>query len=119
IVTNIDINTEHLSDRLNSSSIYFAEKLDLLMSSLKKSPATTDSKTNAKVYDEAISTIFSEAALKKYLICATHQNFSVDLYYQSRNEFKMPDFNVKSYSKSKTSVQLKSNHPDLLNELVQ
>ena len=31
----------------------------------------------------------------------------------------MPDFSVKSYSRGKSTVQLKSNHPDLLNELVQ
>lgn len=119
IVGKIDVDKEHLSDRLNSSSIYFAEKLDVLMKLLKKSPATTDSKTNAKIYDEAISTIYAEVALKKYLISATYNDFSVELYYQSRNKFKMPDFNVKSYSRGKTSVQLKSNHPDLLNELVQ
>ena len=89
------------------------------MSSLNKSPATTDSKTNAKQYDESISTIYTEVALKKHLISSTYHKFSVELYYQSRNKFKMPDFNVKSYSRGKTSVQLKSNHPDLLNELVQ
>ena len=119
IVNKEDVDTEHLSDRLKSSYIYFAEKLDVLLSSLNKSPATTDSKTNAKQYDESISTIYTEVALKKHLISSTYHKFSVELYYQSRNKFKMPDFNVKSYSRGKTSVQLKSNHPDLLNELVQ
>ena len=119
IVGKEDVNKEYLSNRLKSSSLYFAEKLDMLMNSLKKSPATTDSRTNAKLYDEAISSIYTEIALKKHLISATYNNFSVELYYQARNKFVMPDFNVKSYSRGKTSVQLKSNHPDLLNELVQ
>src|SRR5690554_195694 len=119
IVGKEDVNKEYLSNRLKSSSLYFAEKLDMLMNSLKKSPATTDSRTNAKLYDEAISSIYTEIALKKHLISATYNNFSVELYYQSRNKFVMPDFNVKSYSRGKTSVQLKSNNPDLLNELVQ
>ena len=119
IVSKEDVDKEYLSDRLNSSSTYFTEKLEILMSSLKKSPATTDSKTNAKIYDEAISLIYTEVALKKHIISTTYHDFSVELYYQSRNKFNMPDFNVKSYSRAKTSVQLKSNHPDLLNELVQ
>lgn len=119
IVGKEDVNKEYLSNRLKSSSLYFAEKLDMLMNSLKKSPATTDSRTNAKLYDEAISSIYTEIALKKHLISATYNNFSVELYYQARNKFVMPDFNVKSYSRGKTSVQLKSNNPDLLNELVQ
>ena len=119
IVGEEDVNKEYLSNRLKSSSLYFAEKLDMLMNSLKKSPATTDSRTNAKLYDEAISSIYTEIALKKHLISATYKNFSVELYYQARNKFVMPDFNVKSYSRGKTSVQLKSNNPDLLNELVQ
>jgi GTPase SAR1 family protein len=119
IVGKEDVNKEYLSNRLKSSSLYFAEKLDVLMNSLKKSPATTDSRTNAKLYDEAISSIYTEIALKKHLISATYNNFSVELYYQARNKFVMPDFNVKSYSRGKTSVQLKSNNPDLLNELVQ
>ena len=119
IVGKEDVNKEYLSNRLKSSSLYFAEKLDVLMNSLKKSPATTDSRTNAKLYDEAISSIYTEIALKKHLISAKYNNFCVELYYQASNKFVMPDFNVKSYSRGKTSVQLKSNNPDLLNELVQ
>ena len=119
IASKENVDTQLLTERLSSSSTYFAEKLEILMNSLKKSPATTDSKTNAKIYDEAISTIYTEVALKKHLISVTYNDFSVELYYQSRNKFKLPNFSVKSYSRGKTSVQLKSNHPNLLNELVQ
>ena len=119
ILTREIINNEHLTERLNSSSAYFIEKLDNILEALSKSPATTDSKTNANDYDESIESIFTSIALKKHLIGSTSQKFSVELYYNSRNSFKMPSFKVKSYSKGKTSVQLKSKHPDLLNELVQ
>ena len=111
-------NINLLSERLNSSSAYFIEKLDEIMSSLKKSPATTDSKSNAMEYDDAISEIFLSIALKKHLIRETAVDFNVELYYKSRNGFIIPSFSVKSYSKGKSSVQLKSNNPDLLNELV-
>ncbi|MDD4777317.1 MAG: HRDC domain-containing protein [Fermentimonas sp.] len=119
IVGKEKVDTEFLSDRLNSSSAYFVGELKKLIDTLKKSPATTDSKSNAKDYDESISSIFTAVALKKHLIKATAGNFSVETYYTARNRFSTPDFSVKSYSRGKTTVQLKSNHPDLLNELVQ
>ena len=119
IVSPDNVDTQFLSERLNSSSAYFIEKLETLMDSIKKSPATTDSKANAKEYDESISSIFTDLALKKHLIKATADHFSVEAYYTARNKFKVPDLNIKSYSRGKTSVQLNSKHPDLLNELVQ
>ena len=119
IVSQDAVDTQFLSERLNSSSAYFIEKLDNLINHLKKSPATTDSKANANEYDESVSSIFTSVALKKHLIKATAGDFTVEEYYNARNKFNLPDFNVKSYSRSKSTVQLKSSHPDLLNELVQ
>ncbi len=119
IVSREIVDTEFLSERLNSSSDYFAEKLDYLMASLKRSPATTDSKAVAKSYDESLSMIYNSAALKMHMIKHTACNFSVETYYSARNSFIKPDFNIKSYSRGKSTVQLKSKHPDLLNELVQ
>ena len=119
IVSQDIVNTQFLSERLNSSSAYFIKKLNKLISTLKKSPATTDSKSNAKMYDESLSSIFTSLTLKKHLINATSGNFSVEIYYTARNTFNIPDFSVKSYSRGKSTVQFKSNHPDLLNELVQ
>ena len=119
IVVQDTVDTEFLKERLNSSSEYFIDKIDKLMDSIKKSPATTDSKTNSKEYDESITTIFTEIALKKHLIKNTAQNFSVESYFTARNNFNIPIYNVKSYSKGKSKVELKSEHPDLLNELLQ
>lgn len=119
IVSQDAVDTQFMSERLNSSSAYFNEKLDNLINTLKKSPATTDSKANANEYDESVSSIFTSVALKKHLIKATAGDFTVEEYYNARNKFNLPDFNVKSYSRSKSTVQLKSSHPDLLNELVQ
>ncbi len=119
IVRQDTVDIEFLKERLNSSSTYFIDKIDKLIDSIKKSPATTDSKANAKEYDESITTIFTEIALKKHLIKSTSQNFNVELYFTSRNNFNIPNLDVKSYSRAKSKVQFKSEHPDLLNELLQ
>lgn len=111
------VNDELLTDRLKSSSIYFCDKIEELLNTLNKSTATTDSKQIANDYDENITYIFTEAALKKHLISNTTSDFNVELYYKTRNQFNKPSFDITSYSRKKTNIQLKSIHPELLNEL--
>ncbi len=119
IVTKDQVDKRLLNERLESSSDYFSKKIIDIMNLLRESPATTDSKANAKEYDESVAAIFTEIALKKFLIIATSFDFSVELYYAARSQFRVPQFDVTSYSRKKTKVDLNSEHPDLLNELVQ
>lgn len=119
IVSREPVDTEHLKERLNSSSEYFRNRLVELMDLMSKSPATTDSKGNAKDYDDSISTIFTEIALKEFMITATASDFSVERYYAVRSKFIVPPFDVTSYSRKKTKVDLNSENPELLNELIQ
>lgn len=113
------LDTDLLTERLMSSSTYFSEKLDSLTQSLKGSTTTTDNKKSAVVYDEFITSIFTEAALKRHLISQTAANYSVENYFDARSKFSKPSFDITSYSRKKTKVDLKSKHPELLNELVQ
>ena len=70
-------------------------------------------------YDEFITSIFTEASLKRHLISQTAANYSVENYFDTRSKFCKPSFDITSYSSKKTKVDLKSKHPKLLNELVQ
>ncbi len=119
ICSQTPLDSDFLAERLKSSSIYFTDKLEDLIQTLKKSTTTTDNKKSAKEYDEFISSIFTEVALKKHLITNTASSYSVEEYFSSRNKFSKPSFDITSYSRKKTTVELKSNHPELLNELVQ
>jgi hypothetical protein len=107
------------AERLHASSSYFTGKIEILLQTLRESTATTDNRANAQEYDESIDTVFTAAALKTHLISATAGNFSVESYYRARNQFSKPPFSITSYSRNSSRVQLKSTHPDLLNELVQ
>jgi len=107
------------AERLHASSSYFTGKIEILLQTLRESTATTDNRANAQEYDESIDTVFTAAALKTHLISATADNFSVESYYRARNQFRKPPFSITSYSRNSSGVQLKSTHPDLLNELVQ
>jgi len=90
-----------------------------LLRTLRESTATTDNRAIAQEYDEGITSVFTAAALKKQLISATAGDFSVASYYAARNQFRKPAFSITSYSRDTSGAQLKSIHPDLLNELVQ
>ena len=113
------IDASYLSARLKASQKYFSDKIDALLSTMRETTATTDSRTNAREYDDSISTLFTAAAQKKHMITATAHNFSVEAYYTARNHFKMPPFSTTSYSRNTSGDQLKSTHPELLYELVQ
>lgn len=106
-------------ERLRASSSYFTGKIETVLRTLRESAATTDNKANAQEYDEGITSLFSAAALKAHLISATADNFSVESYYKARSQFRQPSFSLTSYSRDSTGTQLKSIHPELLNELVQ
>jgi hypothetical protein len=113
------VDTAFLAERLRASSPYFAEKLSTVLRSLQESTATTDSKSNAKEYDEGIASVFTVAALKKELITATADDFSVESFHKARTLFRKPPFAVTSHSRDTSGAQLKSIHPELLSELVQ
>jgi GTPase SAR1 family protein len=118
IIQQRPVDTIFFTERLSASSPYFADKIETVLHSLKESTATTDSKANAKEYDEGIDSVFTAAALKKQLITATAGDFSVASYYAARTLFRKPPFTVTSYSRDRSGVQLKSIHPELLSELV-
>lgn len=119
IIRKAPVDNTFLAARINASSVYFTDKIESLLRSLQESVATTDNRANARVYDEDITAIFIAAALKKQLITATANDFSVETYYKARNLFRKPTFVITSYSRDSKGEQLKSIHPELLGELVQ
>lgn len=119
IIRKAPVDMAFLAARIKASSSYFAGKIESLLRTMRESAATTDSKANAMDYDEGITSVFTAAALKKQLITATAEDFSVASYYAARNLFRQPPFTITSYSRDSTGIQLKSVHPELLSELVQ
>lgn len=113
------VDTSFLAERIKASSSYFTGKIETLLRTLRESTATTDNRAIAQEYDEGITSVFTATALKKQLISATAGDFSVASYYAARNQFRKPAFSITSYSRDTSGAQLKSIHPDLLNELVQ
>ncbi|MFN2457935.1 MAG: hypothetical protein ABR502_07030, partial [Chitinophagaceae bacterium] len=70
-----------LQKRIKDASAYFIKQLDELQQYILKSTAVTDSKQDAKSYNENLKEVFSLVAEKKHLLAGFTEGFSVENYY--------------------------------------
>jgi superfamily II DNA helicase RecQ len=79
----------------------------------KKSPAVTDSRTEAHDYAARLTNIYEQLAAKKYLLAGIREDFSVTHYFELKATFKVPKFNVHVYAgdkKAKQKLPIKNAH---------
>ncbi len=113
------VDESFLSKRIEAANIFFNEKIESLIEILYESPALTDSRTNAKKYDEVLEEIFSVISHKIFMINGIVGNVSVEKYFELRNNFHLSNFTISSHSsKVAGSKKLKSEHPHLLGDLI-
>lgn len=112
------VNEDYLKSRLNAAGDFFMEKMNLLIDDLRQSLATTDSRSHAAEYNEAIQDIFSDLALKQYLLGELKSDTSIETYFEAKNSFTLPAFSVNAYA---TSASAKSDlsHPGLYRLLIE
>jgi hypothetical protein len=107
-----------LQDRTTKASTYFANELSELMKSLQQSAVVTDSKTQAKAFNDSVKDLFTLIAERKHVISGFTLGFSVEAYYKQKNSFIVPSFTVNAYATSAES-KIESPHPELHYQLRQ
>ena len=112
------VDEDYLQERLHAAHVFFADKIDQLISTLRQSPAETDSRTHAAEYNEAVQDLFSDLAMKKQLLGALKSDASVDTYFKARNNFVLPPFHVNAYAKT-AAARSDLSHPALYRLLVE
>jgi len=112
------VNEDHLTERLNAASTFFSEKITTLLETFQQSPATTDSRENAREYNDLLRTNFAYIAQKLHVLKGLKYPFSVDNYFKLKNAFLIPDFNINSYAKTGSSKFVSSRNPKLYFELL-
>lgn len=117
IVKQIPLNDDLLTLRLEASEKYFSEKLGILIETLKQSPAVTDSRENAKEFDEFFMDIFTFSLQKLHWIKGIRNGFSVEKYFDLRKAFELPYIKISAYSRNQRKAKVKSRHPELLSML--
>jgi hypothetical protein len=118
ILLNNPVNEDFLSERLNAAALFFNEKTTILLETLRQSPATTDSRENARDYNDQLSILFGYIAQKQHVLKGLKYPFDVEGYFVLKNTFLLPDFSVNCYAKTGTTKTVSSLHPKLYFELL-
>ena len=117
IMTQNPVDIQFLQSRLMAAAGFFNEKINNLIDTLRQSPASTDSRENAREYNEIVQVIFSDLALKKYILNGMSKDAGIPRFFELRNSFIQPSFNVNAYAKT-ASEKEKLKHPELYHLLV-
>lgn len=118
ILGNPNPNEEFLNERISSANTFFIEKLDIITEMLQQSPATTDSRENARDYNDQLRTLFGFFAQKQHIMKHIEVPFIADKYFSLKNNFFMPDFKPNAYAKTGTSSKVSTRHPKLYYQLL-
>ncbi len=118
IISETPVSEDYLSERLRAATTFFNEKIATLLETFQQSPASTDSRENARDYNDQLRSNFAYMAQKLHVLKGLKYPFSVDDYFELKNTFLVPDFSVNSYAKTGSSKFISSRNPKLYYELV-
>lgn len=107
-----------LQKRTKDASAYFVKELGELLQFISKSPAVTDSKMQAKNYNEALKDVFVLVAEKKHLLQGFINGFSIENYYRQKKSFVVPPATVNAYATA-AEEKKETPHPELHYQLRQ
>ena len=110
---------EALQERIKKAATYFVDEFTQVMNDLKQSSVVTDSRQYSMAYNEDVKNLFTTLALQQHLISSCSNGFSVDVFHEYKNNFRLPYFSVNAYSKdnSATANFKQIAHPDLYEQL--
>ena len=113
------VNEDYLTERIEAACTFFLEKIDLLIKTIADSPATTDSRENAKVYNEGFKSLHENLSLQRYIMRKLQHPFAAEQYFNLKNKFVVPDVKINAYSKAKASKTIAVKYPNLYFKLLE
>ena len=119
IVNNKSLDEDYLTDRLNAATTYFREKIANLLQTINESPASTDSRENAREYNDQLRTVFGYFAQKNHIFKGMKHPFMVEDYFVLKNTFLLPDFSPNAYNKTKETKVFEVKNKALYFELLE
>lgn len=91
--------SEYLSERIQAATVFFTEKLKSLSETIKQSPVQTDSRDNAREFNEQIRNVFAVVSQKQHIMNGLKGIFYVEDFFVLRNSFILPELNINAYAK--------------------
>ncbi len=113
-----NFNEDYLTQRLSAAFDFFKPKIKNLVETILQSPAKTDSKNNAKDYNEQLQTFFSFTYQKYHIMEKLSMPFDIDQFFVIKNTLLLPDFKVNAYNKENYTPSSNVRNKDLLYELI-
>lgn len=91
-------NNELLKERLLAATKYFLKEQIKPTEALTGCPVITDSRTHAKVFNEAVRDIFAALSLKKHLLEGFSGKFDINKYHEKKKNFVLAPFTINVYA---------------------
>jgi ATP-dependent exoDNAse (exonuclease V) alpha subunit len=105
-----------LQERLKAAAAYFSTEIKSLIEYLLQSPAITDSRMQAKEYNELLKEVFTQLSLQNFLVQGFSGKFNMEAFHRRKKSFVVPSFPVNAYAGA-TDKKIDLLHPALYYEL--
>lgn len=105
-----------LQDRIKVAAVYFNTEINSLLQFVHTSPVITDSRLNAKEYNESIREVFAQLAMKKFLLEGYNGQLDMEAFHRKKLQFVLPSFSINAYAGA-SQKRADSPHPGLHQQL--
>lgn len=119
IFTSKEPNDDYLTERIQAAVQFFRSKINTVVETTLQSPATTDSRENARDYTDQLKSFFAFHKQKLHIFDRLQLPFSVGDFFNCKNSFVLPAFDINVYASQKKQKQLQIKNAALFNELAQ
>ena len=87
-----------LQDRIKAAAVFFSNQLVLLMARVLQSPSITDSRMQAKEYNELLNEVYMQLSQQNYLLQGFGGKFDMQSFHRRKRSFVAPSFSVNAYA---------------------
>ena len=107
---------ELLKVRISAAAQYFLKEQSKVVETFTNCPVVTDSRLQAKEFNESLKEIFAGLSLKKHLLEGFTGSVDIETYYQKKKSFILSAVNVNVYAGA-TQSKAETPHPGLHQKL--
>lgn len=105
-----------VQERILKAAGHFTNEIKQIVDFILSSPAVTDSRMQAKEYNDQLKDVFAELSLKKFLMQAFSGRIDTEAWHKMKRSFTVPAFTVNAYAIASQQKQ-QSPHPILHQQL--
>jgi hypothetical protein len=117
LVCAVPVDEKRLQERIVAAANYFTGILQTISSDLKKSPAISDSKTNALKYNDDLAKVFYTVEERLHIFRNIKGEFTVEQYFTIKGTLVMPAFPVNAFAGTNPSRKTTARYPILFYQL--